>query len=179
MITPASTSDSELHHWMGVALDTAKRGVECGEFPFGAAVYEPGGTLIAKACNQVRSTCNPSSHAEVNAIAAAASQVGESDLSPYWLVSTAEPCPMCLGAIALAGIQYVAYGASHAVVKESGYGSLGVSGRELAQQFSSQLFVRGPIRGNECVSFMLNNRKRDLLKRELSSHDHSNSRSSA
>ncbi len=157
-MTADAVSDRQLVEWMKVALASGREGVQRGETPFGAAVCRPDGELISVACNTVTSTHNPSAHAEVNAIAQACISLANPNLSEHWLIATAEPCPMCLATAAMAGIQYIAYGAGQAVVDEAGYASLGISARELAKLFTSEQRLRGPILGNECVSFLLENR---------------------
>lgn len=144
-----------------VALREGKQGVQRGERPFGAAIYRWTGEEIAASCNTSVSTGNPAAHAEVNAITQAFQSLDRPTLADCWLLATAEPCPMCLSTAALAGIRFVAFGATHAVVKEAGYSELGLTGRELAKQFTADLTLQGSILGNECVSFLLNNRKRD------------------
>jgi len=144
---------------MQQVLQIAKEGTDRGENPFGAGVFSPGGKALAIACNRVVSTNNVTAHAELNAIAEACHQLGKPDLQGYWLVATAEPCPMCMAAIATAGIRHVVFGAVQAVVTEAGYGSLGVSGTDLASQFNREILLHGRIYGNECISFLLNNRK--------------------
>ncbi|TWU58268.1 nucleoside deaminase [Rubripirellula reticaptiva] len=159
----ASVRSSTLSHWMKVALQKGKQGVQRGERPFGAAIYRLTGEEVAVTCNTVFSTNNPAAHAEVNAITQACQSLGKTKLSDCWLLATAEPCPMCLSTAALAGIRFIAFGATQAVVKEAGYGDLGLTGREFAKQLTTDLILQGPVLGNECVSFLLNNRKRDQL----------------
>ncbi len=150
----------QLTIWMKAALAAAEAGVRVGENPFGAAIYEPEGTQIVVAHNTVVSTNNASAHAEVNAIAAAGQKLGKSNLDGYWLLATGEPCPMCLSAAVIAGIRNIAFGANQVVIDEAGYGGLGVSSSELASQFQCDLMLRGSVLGNDCVRFLLNNRKR-------------------
>ena len=152
--------ERELAQWMNVALKRGQDGVERGEHPFAAAIYGPDGKLIAAECNTVGSTKNPSAHAEVNAISAACQSLERTKLDNCWLLSTAEPCLMCLSCAALAGIKKIAFGAPQSVVQEAGYGGLGITGRELAEQINVDLTLHGSILGNECVGFLLANRKR-------------------
>jgi len=155
----SQVSDWDLKQWMKVALNEGEAGTKRGENPFGAAIYGPDGELVTAACNTVASTCNPSAHAEVNAIAAACQSLDRRKLSDCWLIATAEPCLMCLSCAAIAGIRNIAFGASQAVVQEAGYGGLGLTGRELAEQLNANLTLRGSVLGNECASFLLSNRK--------------------
>lgn len=155
-----SVTSNQLTSWMKSALAAGEAGVKNGENPFGAAIYQPDGVRIVVAHNTVISTKNPTHHAEVNAIAAASAQLGQSDLAGYWLLATAEPCPMCLSAAIIAGIRHIAFGANQVVIDEAGFGGLGVTSRDLATQFHGNVTLRGSILGNECVRFLLNNRKR-------------------
>lgn len=155
-----SVTSDQLTGWMKSALEAGESGAKNGENPFGAAIYQPDGTRIVVAHNTVISSLNPTRHAEINAIAAASSQLGRSDLAGFWLLATAEPCPMCLSAAVIAGIRHIAFGANQAVIDEAGYGGLGVTSSELASQIHGSLTLRGSILGDDCVRFMLNNRKR-------------------
>ncbi|EMI43091.1 nucleoside deaminase [Rhodopirellula sp. SWK7] len=156
-----TVNDWHLKQWMKAALAIAEEGVRHGENPFGAAIYRPDGEQVAVAHNTARSANNPSAHAEINAIAAACKQLGKRDLSGCWLATTAEPCPMCLSATALAGIRHIAFGANQVVVSEAGYGGLGINGRELAKLFSCDIDMRGSVLGNDCIALLLRNRKRE------------------
>ncbi|MCM2374480.1 nucleoside deaminase [Aporhodopirellula aestuarii] len=158
---PQTVTDWMLKQWMKAALKSAEEGVERGENPFGAAIFSPGGEQVAVAHNTARSTNNPSAHAEINAITEACKTLGSRNLQGCWLASTAEPCPMCMSASVLAGIRHIAFGANQIVVSEAGYGGLGVTGRELAQMFSCDVDVRGSVLGNDCITLLLRNRKRE------------------
>lgn len=155
-----SVTSNQLTSWMKLALAAGVAGVKTGENPFGAAIYQPDGTRVNVAHNTVMSTKNPTAHAEINAIVSASAELGQSDLAGHWLLATAEPCPMCLSAAIIAGIRHIAFGANQAVIDEAGYGGLGVTSRELVTQFHGNLTLRGSILGNDCVRFLLNNRKR-------------------
>lgn len=155
-----SVTSNQLTSWMKSALAAGEAGVKMGENPFGAALYQPDGVRITVAYNTVMSTKNPTGHAEINAIASASAKLGRSDLTGYWLLATAEPCPMCLSAAIIAGIRHIAFGANQVVIDEAGYSGLGVTSRELASQFHGNLTLRGSVLGNECVRFLLNNRQR-------------------
>jgi len=78
--------------------------------PFGAAVVDAEGNILAVASNTVLGDNDPTAHAEVNAIRAAAKKKGSYDLSGCTLYTTAHPCPMCLGAIIWANIKHIRYG---------------------------------------------------------------------
>ncbi len=95
---------------MQVAIEEAKNGVKCGDGgPFGAVIIYQG-RIIAKAHNTVLKTNDPTAHAEINVIRLASHQLKSFDLSQCILLTSSEPCPMCLSAIMWAGIKTVYYG---------------------------------------------------------------------
>ncbi|MFM5916504.1 MAG: nucleoside deaminase [Novosphingobium sp.] len=96
---------------MRQALDEALAGESAGEVPIGAVVVKHG-VVIAAAHNQPRALHDPTAHAEVLAIRAAAKVVGNERLDGCELWVTLEPCAMCAGAIAHARIAKLYYAAS-------------------------------------------------------------------
>jgi tRNA(Arg) A34 adenosine deaminase TadA len=81
--------------------------------PFGSAVYdERDGTLVAQACDAVMADCDPTSHAEVNAVRLATARLRRLSLRGCTLYSTCEPCPMCMSACIWAELDTVVFGAS-------------------------------------------------------------------
>jgi tRNA(Arg) A34 adenosine deaminase TadA len=82
-----------------------------GEVPVGAAVVRDG-IVLAVAHNQPRRLNDPTAHAEILAIRAACAVLGEERLTGCDLYVTLEPCPMCAGAISIARIRRLYYGAS-------------------------------------------------------------------
>lgn len=78
--------------------------------PFGAAIINEKGEILAVSSNSVLRDNDPTAHAEVNAIRAACRQIGSYDLSGCVLYTTAYPCPMCLSAIIWANIKKVYFG---------------------------------------------------------------------
>ena len=93
------------------ALDEAKRALELGEVPVGAAVV-CGDEVIALAHNERETTGDPTAHAEVLAIRRAAKKLGRRRLNGCTLYVTLEPCPMCAGAIVMSELDSVYYGAA-------------------------------------------------------------------
>jgi tRNA(Arg) A34 adenosine deaminase TadA len=79
-------------------------------WPFGAVIAR-GGEVIAKAVNEVEALCDPSAHAEMQAVRAAAKALGTTDLRGCTVYASGYPCPMCLTAMYLAGVKsvYFAY----------------------------------------------------------------------
>lgn len=80
--------------------------------PFGCAIYDAAGTLLAQAVDTVLAQTDPTSHAEINAIRAATRQLRALSLRGGTLYSTCEPCPMCMSAAIWAEIDTIVYGAA-------------------------------------------------------------------
>ena len=93
------------------ALVLARTAARESEVPVGAVIVRQG-TVIAEAVNAPRRLSDPTAHAEMLAIRAAANKIGEDRLIDCELWVTLEPCAMCAGAIALARIPRLYYGAS-------------------------------------------------------------------
>ncbi|MGK5733975.1 tRNA adenosine(34) deaminase TadA [Streptomyces sp. URMC 124] len=96
---------------MRAALDEAVRAPATGDVPVGAVVLGPDGSVIGRGRNEREATGDPTAHAEVLALRAAARAVGEWRLAGCTLVVTLEPCTMCAGAIVLSRVDRVVYGA--------------------------------------------------------------------
>jgi len=94
-------------HFMRLALDEASRVAERGDVPIGALVVSEG-RVLSSAGN--RKDDDPTAHAEVLAIRRAAASLGRWNLNDCTLFVTAEPCPMCAGAIVLARLQRLVFG---------------------------------------------------------------------
>ena len=90
------------------AIALAIRASDAHEFPVGAVVHRDG-IIIGEGMNQKETLKDPSAHAELLAVRAAATAIGDWRLTGATLVSTLEPCPMCLGAILQARIAHVVY----------------------------------------------------------------------
>ncbi|MBY8977526.1 nucleoside deaminase [Rhodobacteraceae bacterium NNCM2] len=95
---------------MQTALAEARAAADRGETPVGAVVVHEG-TQIAAAGNRVRELADPTAHAEILALRAAGEALGNERLGQCDLYVTLEPCPMCAGAISLARIRRLYYGA--------------------------------------------------------------------
>lgn len=96
---------------MRLALDEAAAAARDGEVPVGAVVTRDG-AVLAVARNRMRDADDPTAHAEMVAIRAAAGKLGTSRLDGCDLWVTLEPCAMCAGAISLARIARLYFGAS-------------------------------------------------------------------
>lgn len=92
------------------ALDLAGEAAAAGEVPVGAVVTL-GDRVVAEARNAMRGSLDPTAHAEMQAIRAAAAKLGEPRLDRCTLWVTLEPCAMCAAAISLARIEALRFGA--------------------------------------------------------------------
>ena len=97
---------------MRTALREAERALLTGDVPVGAVLLGPDGAELAVACNEREADGDPTAHAEVLALRRAAAALGAWRLSGCTLVVTLEPCTMCAGALVLARVDRVVYGAA-------------------------------------------------------------------
>ena len=93
------------------ALDQARLSLASGDVPVGAVVVDDGGQLIGVGCNVRERDADPTGHAELVAMRQAADARGEWRLTGCTLVVTLEPCTMCAGAIVLARLDRLVFGA--------------------------------------------------------------------
>jgi tRNA(adenine34) deaminase len=97
---------------MHLALGEAERARGLGEVPVGAVVVSPAGLVIGAGCNRPISALDPTAHAEIDAMRAAAQALRNYRLMGCVLYVTVEPCLMCVGAMVHARIALVVYGAT-------------------------------------------------------------------
>lgn len=103
------------------AIHLATQNVVSGKGgPFGAVVVLQG-AIVAEGVNTVTASLDPTAHAEVNAIRAAARALGSFTLAGCELYSSCQPCPMCLAAAHWARIDAIYYGASAADAARAGF----------------------------------------------------------
>jgi len=119
--------DPNAEKYLVDAIRAAMRNVrERRTWPFGAVIAR-GGEVIATAVNEVDALCDPSAHAEMQAVRAAAKALGSTDLTGTTVYASGYPCPMCLTAMYLAGVSEVYYaysnedGAPYDLSAERGY----------------------------------------------------------
>lgn len=108
LMIPIKSAEKKL---MKLALVAAREAADAGEIPIGAVVVDSAGKVLATARNRQIDESDPTSHAEVLAIREATAALGSRYLERCTLVVTLEPCSMCAGAIALARIPRVLFGA--------------------------------------------------------------------
>jgi tRNA(adenine34) deaminase len=97
---------------MEMALEEARLAALEDEVPVGAVIVSLSGGVLARAHNQREQLKDPTAHAEVIAITQAAAALGSWRLENCVLYVTLEPCPMCAGAIVLARLPWLVYGAA-------------------------------------------------------------------
>lgn len=108
--TPPDRQQQLDERWMREALAAAREAQERGEVPIGTCVVI-GSELLAVAGNLTRSDCDPTAHAEMVALRAAAHKLGNYRLTGAVVYSTIEPCAMCAGALIQARVKRLVYGA--------------------------------------------------------------------
>jgi tRNA(adenine34) deaminase len=96
---------------MTAALEEARAALATGDVPIGAVVLDPAGEVVGRGRNVREAAGDPTGHAEVVAIREAARHLGEWRLEGCTLVVTLEPCTMCAGAIVLARVGKLVFGA--------------------------------------------------------------------
>lgn len=106
---PAPGSDLD-RAWMARALEMARAGEVRGEVPIGAVIVR-GGVLLAESHNRTVARCDPTAHAESLVIREAARRLGDWRLAGCTLYTTLEPCAQCAGAIVLARVSRLVFGA--------------------------------------------------------------------
>jgi tRNA(adenine34) deaminase len=105
-----ASREAEDEYWMGVALGEARVAAEKGEVPVGAVLLVSG-AVVAKAGNAMVATKDATQHAEMRVIKAGAYAAGDTRMGQATLYVTLEPCAMCAGAVVLARVGRVVFGA--------------------------------------------------------------------
>ena len=133
---------------MRAALAEAGAALDTGDVPVGAVVLDAAGTVIARGRNRREADGDPTAHAEIVAIRAAARSVGEWRLDGLTLVVTLEPCTMCAGAITAARLSRVVFGAADP--RAGAVGSLWDVVRD--QRLAPVPEVIGEVLADECLN---------------------------
>jgi tRNA(adenine34) deaminase len=136
-------------HFMQMALNQAKLGAEKGEVPVGAVVVKDG-QVIASAHNAPVGQSDPTAHAEINALRAAARVQGNYRLEGCTLYVTLEPCAMCSGAAMHARLGRLVFGASEP--------KTGAAGSVLNlfdnKQLNHHVALAGGVLADDCVQVL-------------------------
>ena len=133
------------------AIALARANIEKGGRPFGAvAVFN--GEVIAEGVNRMLETGDPTSHAELNALRAAAQRLGSPRLEGVAIYASGQPCPMCLAAMRMAGITEIAYAHSNADAEPYGLSTAAIYA-ELEKPLGEQAmrFRHNPVDDAEAV----------------------------
>jgi tRNA(adenine34) deaminase len=142
---------TDLDGWMEVALTEARAALAHDDVPVGAIVVDRAtGEVVARAHNERERTGDPSAHAEMLALRAAARAAGTWRLDGYALVVTLEPCPMCAGAVWAARVGLLVYGAADP--KAGSSGSLYNFAADPRLNHATE--VRRGVRADECAALL-------------------------
>jgi tRNA(Arg) A34 adenosine deaminase TadA len=127
---------SEESRFLREAIELARANIGKGGRPFGAVLVRDG-EVIATAVNEIHATCDPTSHAEMNAIRAASRKLGSPDLSGSAVYASGHPCPMCMAAMRLSGVDKVVYAYSNEDGAPFGLSTAAIY-EDLARPFADQ-----------------------------------------
>jgi tRNA(Arg) A34 adenosine deaminase TadA len=144
------TAEGSMEHenYMRLAIKEAEASLREGNNGFGAVIVKEG-EVIAYAHDREDTICDPTSHAEMNAIREACAKIGKK-LAGCTLVCTHEPCPMCAFAIVWAGIEEVIYGYSIADALSQGRKRINLPCKEAFCLAGADIKVQGGLLGEEC-----------------------------
>lgn len=106
--------------FMRKAIELSIENITNGGGPFGAVIVKDG-EIVSEGVNRVTDSCDPTAHAEVNAIRTACKTLGTFDLSGCEIYTSCEPCPMCLGAIYWARLDKMYYANTKIDAKDIGF----------------------------------------------------------
>ena len=135
---------------IGAALDIGRAALALDEIPVGAVVLDPTGQVIASAHNEREATSDPTAHAEVVALRRAGAVIGSWQLTGCTLAVTLEPCTMCAGALVLARVGRVVFGAWDP--KAGAVGSLWDVVRD--RRLNHRPEVVAGVRADECAALL-------------------------
>ncbi len=141
---------NEDEHFMSLAVEACRRGIETGQSPFGSCIVRHG-QVIACEHNRVWLTTDATAHAEVTAIRVACHVLGTIDLSECVIYTTTEPCPMCFSAIHWARIPRMVYGTSIADAKSYGFNELGIPAKKMNELNGMLMQVVGGCMYEPCL----------------------------
>lgn len=132
------------------AMELAESARAGGEVPVGAAVYDADGGIVGEGENRMLRDCDPSAHAEIAALRAAAAALGNYRLPECSMAVTLEPCLMCAGAIFHARLRRVVFAAAD--VKTGALG--GAVGMHLNPQLNHHAEVAGGLFAEESAAML-------------------------
>jgi len=148
--------------FMRRAIALSCQGVEAGGGPFGAVVVKDG-QIIGEGMNQVVPHADPTAHAEIVAIRAACAALGTHDLAGAVIISSCEPCPMCLGAIWWSRIGLVVYGNDRVDAAAIGFDDAAIYAEVAAPTEARSLPLRRVLAEEALAAFKLWQAKPDKI----------------
>ena len=113
-------------HYMKLAIEKAREGMQAGQTPFGSCIVKDREVLTC-VHNVVWQSTDITAHAEINAIRDTCQKLGSIDLSGCTIYSTCEPCPMCFSACHWAKISRIVFGARIEDARKAGFSELSIS----------------------------------------------------
>ena len=138
--------------WMRVAIEAAERARSMNEVPIGACVVSESGELLATGCNMTITNTDPTGHAEIVAIRAAAANIGNYRLNGATVYSTIEPCAMCAGALVTARVRRLVFGS----LDERFGGVVTHFGIGVGDELNHRIEVESGVLEADCRSLMQN-----------------------
>ncbi len=138
----------DLQKYMQAAIDIAGN----HKTPFGAVIVKNGDILIRSA-NQTKQLNDATAHAEVCAIREAGKLLGSARLTGCSLITTCEPCPMCMSAAIWAGIDEVVYGCSIAEISRFMF-QIDLNSEQILKASGRNMALRGHFMAEECKTLL-------------------------
>lgn len=143
-------------YFMRIAIQEALTGLAHGEQPFGT-VIATGDVIICQTYSRKVGLSDPTAHAETLAVRMASQKLKQRTLEGCVLYTTCEPCPMCLGAMLIAGIKRLVMGARLHDLSANGVFRFGsYSAESFAAMTGWNLEICGGVLGEECVALYSN-----------------------
>src|SRR5690606_13356756 len=124
------------NRFLAEAIELARANIGTGGRPFGAVLVRDG-AVVATGVNEILATNDPTAHAEMTAIRAASAKLGSPDLKGSAVYASGHPCPMCMAAMRLAGVERVFYAYSNDDGAPFGLSTAAVY-EDLAKPFAEQ-----------------------------------------
>lgn len=138
---------------MNAVIERCREAISSGQAPFAAAVVRDN-ELLSCEHNLVEAMHDPTAHAEILAIRAAAEKLGTPDLSGCTLYTTCEPCPMCFAAAHFARLSRIVYGATIGDAALAGFDQLPVFASQLKLMGRSPIELTAEYLRESCVSLL-------------------------
>lgn len=142
--------DSDIR-FMQMALREAQEAYDRGEVPVGAVIVSPSGQILGRGYNLTETLTDVTAHAEIQAITAAADNLGGKYLTGCTIYVTVEPCVMCAGALGWSQISRIVYGARD---EKRGYASKYFPPSGNLSPLHPKTLVTGGVMEKECAALM-------------------------